>query len=310
MTGNRRQPDLGAGIASISPVVGCTAGCAYCYIELEKPGYPTVNEYDLEHTVSFLQNTPSFKSGRRGTILCFGGWGEMFPSNTSLREESINWIASMAELGNPMVLFTKSSLSDEEIRRLHSCQVYESQILLLVTVTCLEKYHEIEPNTDSPQVRLSFVNRWVAAGLPAGILINPFLREYSLADFEQLLTRLVAIQLVGMVISPLYLNDVLMAKIKRSRAMSTTYHRVEAHGFKSASHMGNERFRVYADEMEDLYPELLQTAREYGLSVWKHYLCLVMNYFCQFNSDVFRKEPCIDCGHCKQFLHFDRTLML
>lgn len=307
MTGNRRQPDLAAGIASISPVVGCTAGCAYCYIELEKTGPPAVNEYDLEHTVTYLHNASSFRSGRRGTILCFGVWGEMFPPTTPLREESINWIASMAELGNPMVLFTKSSLSEEEIRRLRSCQVYERQLLLLVTITCLEKYREIEPNTNSPQSRLSFVNRWVAAGLPAGILVNPFLREYSLADYEQLLSQLDAIQLVGLVISPLYLNDVLMAKIKRSRTLSTTYHRVEERGFKSASHMGNERFRVYADEMEDLYPALLQTARAYGLSIWKHYLCLVMNYFHEFNADVFKKEPCIDCSHCKQLSPFDRT---
>lgn len=307
MTGNRRQPDLAAGIASISPVVGCTSGCAYCYIELEKARHPTVNEYDLEHTITYLFNTPSFKSGRQGTILCFGGWGEMFPHTKSLREESINWITSLSSLGNPMVLFTKSSLTDEEIRRVYSCQVYERQLLLLVTITCLEKYREVEPNTDSPHERLSFVNRWVSAGLDAGILMNPFLRDYSLADYEQLLTELGSIRLDGMVISPLYLNDALMAKIRRSHAMSATYHRVELNGFKTSSHMGNKRFRVYADEMEDLYPALLQTARAYGLSVWKHYLCLVMNYFHQFNTDVFKKEACIDCGHCKNFLISDRT---
>lgn len=298
----KRPPDLAAGIASISPVVGCAAGCAYCYIELEIMGCPSVNEYSIEQTIDFLCKMPSFRQGKQGTILCFGGWGEMFPSNAFLRQTSLNWISALAKLGNPMVLFTKASLTIKEIQQLKEFQLYDRQLLLLVTITCLAKYRELEPNTDSPIARLSSVKQWVASGLPAGILINPFLREYSMADYNNLISQLSAIQLVGVVISPLYLNDMLLAKIKRSRAMSSTYHRINTCGFTSASHMGNEQFRVYADEIEDIYPVLFQTAHAHGLSVWKHYLCLVMNYFHQFNADVFKKEPCIDCGHCNTIL--------
>lgn len=300
MEENRRPPELAAGIASISPVVGCTSGCAYCYIGLEKAGRPAVNEYGVENTRACLLSTPFFRRGKQGTILCFGGWGEMFPPVAALREESLNWIDALAKLGNPMVLFTKAVLSDEEIGRLKNSQIYENQLLLLVTITCLRNSRELEPHTDSPQDRLAFISRWVAKDLPAGVLINPFLREYSLSDYDLLLSLLAAIPLVGIAVSPLYLNGALMERIKRIPVLQPVYHRLMERGLETGIHMSNERFRVYADDMEDLYPSLLRESRAYGLLTWKHYLCLIMNHFHQFNFDVFKKEPCIDCGHCRQ----------
>lgn len=294
------KPDIAAGIASISPILGCSSGCAYCYIDLRGASRPAVNLFGLNETVHYLLSDPAFQTGPEGTVLCFGGWGELFPHTVRLREESFIWLERFAPLGNPIVLFTKASLTEYEIESLKDLQTHDRQILLLETITCIERYRNIEPGTDGPHDRIDTLKRWSNAGMSAGVLINPFLREFSLEDYPLLLDLLQPIPLGGLVVSPLFLNAGLLEKIKHSRALQPIYDRTLLLGLERGTHMGSKEFRVYADEINDLYDFLFSEAAAYRIPAWKHYLCLIMNSFHRYNADVFGKEFCVDCGHCRQ----------
>ena len=299
---NKLLPDIAIGIASVSPIIGCKAGCAYCYLGLRKAFYPVENCFGIKETVQYLLENPKFKKGKEGTIICLGGWGEMFPRSADLRNASIKWIQQLTELENPIVIFTKASLSDDEIAKLVGFQIYEKQILLLLSITCIHNYRDVEPNTDDPIDRLESLYRCCTANLYSGILLNPFLRKYSEADYEELISYLKRMPVYGLVVSPLFYNKVLLEKFRKNMILSPICDRIKDQEVKNRLHMSNEEFRVYAEDISDLYEYIFSISKQNGIHCWKHYSCLIMNFFHQYNSDIFRKELCNCCGHCVTFL--------
>lgn len=289
-------PDFGMELASLSPVLGCSGGCAYCYLDTRSITAPVINQFGVRESLTALERV-GMVYGKDGTIVCIGGWGEPFPRNKQLCQESIAWIREVALLGNPIMITTKGSLSDEEIDMLKSMMLYQNQILMCISITSLSFWKDLEPRTTPPERRIEFLRRWCEAGLSGGVLINPFLKGITDLEYEKILKLISDINISGLVISPLFFNDTLIQKMTQNSALRCILKNSATNTEKPR--MKNDEFVVEGDSLSPISSQLCETAGKFGIPCWKHYLCLLNHFYNRKNPAVYLSaEFCQKCGNC------------
>lgn len=291
-------PDIACGIASISPILGCSGNCAYCYLCLKETKKPSINSFGIDRTIQYLQGNIEFIQGVCGTYICIGAWGEIFPKSR-FRSESIRWINKLATLGNPIVLVTKGYLSNEEISILINSQKSPGQIVLLESITMLNKWKEIEPGTENPEKRFECLEQCQKSGLKSCALINPYIDFLVDKDFEKILTILKELSFKDLIISPLYINQTIYKQLSKNilfRHMLANFSKDETPNF---SQLKSEHGIVTAVNQLEKRNDLFELSNKYQIKLWNHYTCFLSNHFHRLNP--LRKEQpsiCQNCGIC------------
>ena len=292
------RPDAAIGIAAVSPICGCSGKCAYCYLDIKDLKHPQINALSVDDAISDLLQNDQFLQGREGTFICVGVWGEIFPRDSDLREESFRWIRQLAKLENPIVLITKGALTEQEAFQLKSMQIYEHQIVVLVSVSTLSFWKSIEPGTASPASRFQTISNLKNQDIESCVFLNPFINGITNLEYRQILEETRQRGIKHIILSPLYLNDILCEKLQKHPIMRPVIEKYK-HQDANASYMKNQDFEVKEDTITVDHQELLREAEHFGISCWFHYSCFLCNYYQRKNIYFYqRADICMDCGNC------------
>lgn len=284
------KPDINGNIVSVSPICGCSGGCAYCYIIERNLSQRKENLFTIDQTVDYLRKDSRFNGGRKGQYIIVGGWGEIFPRDKKIREISIRWILKLIELGNPVVLASKGDLTGDEILLLKKKQKYESQLFLLESVTTLSSWKEIEVNCISPFERLHFLKKWKEYGLSGTLMLNPYIPGVSDRDLESIVAEVKKCDVDEMILSPLFVSESIISKLSSNPI------------FKDILNVffDLKDTRNFVDKERGMSLKALEADVSYtGLKIFKHYSCVLCRQYGQVNAEFYGKSNwCVNCGNC------------
>lgn len=295
-------PDVNCGIAAISPIIGCSSGCKYCYLPLKGFSLPYPNGITETQLVEYLLCHPRFLRGREGTFLCIGVWGEMFPSDQDICAVSLSWLRALSTLSNPIAIITKGAIAEETVRQIAELQNYDRHIALLETITTLRLHALLEPNTAEPYGRFQTMDLFQRYGLHTAALINPFISEISDPDYEDILMKLEEIKVANVIISPLYVNGTICKRLSGIPQLQDIIKKYLCGYLHDANHLKDEAYEVSAVEKLEERTDLLATANKHNVQLWHHYSCYLSNIHQRRN--LFRIDNpmiCIRCGNCEQY---------
>ena len=176
------KPNFNDGRIFISPILGCNGCCKYCYLEMHEYNVAHENLATFNDVNKFISNCESFVPGRNGTILSIGAWGDIFPTNELLKSKSINFICKILSIGNPVQIMSKFTIDDSYIKKICNSQVYKNQLLYSTTITTINNWKVIEPNTADPINRLKTCKKFSSYGVHTNVLLKPFI--YGITDIE------------------------------------------------------------------------------------------------------------------------------
>lgn len=278
----------------ISPILGCDGHCSYCY--LMGNSIPQVNLFGINNTVDYLANNPEFISGRQGTILSLGAWGDLFPHDSAMRTYSIEWIKQLLLLENPMQIMSKNKLTSSEIHEIVSSVQYVNQLLYSTTITTLQYSSIIESNADSPEERFQTLSAVRKVGIPTNIMIKPFIPHITYSD--SLIEAIVDVHPLYCVVGKLYVNDNIMNVMMKSDLLFDAVSSADFHLHGQISCVENADLLTYEEFEIDTFIRELQKNH---IRVFKKSSCVTANLLGNKNRSFSRYTAsgvCMNCGNC------------
>lgn len=292
------EPDIDSGIASVSPICGCTGGCVYCYIDIKKYSTPQINEMRCDQIIEFLMNDSDFVPGKEGTFICVGTWGEIFPSKETLKRESFKWIERLAFLNNPIILITKKALNKQELEEIESFQKYDRQISFLISITSLMRWKELEPGTSPAMDRLNMGEMLSAKKMNVAVFINPFLKSITDLELRSILQKCEEKKIKNVIVSPLYLHSAICNKKNNCPTFQSIISAFYDNGFVNCNHMKNDEYEVVEDPIDSYMDDIIIKCKKRQLNCWFHYSCFLANEYRRINKSNKDGKFCIGCGNC------------
>ena len=161
----------------VSPVVGCSGKCVYCYINAKLPDTSIrANSIDIEVILRGILLHQQYVPGQTGSIISIGAWGDIFPKdNMKLISRSVEWIKKILSLGNPVQIMSKFTVDKSIADEICCSVVYFGQLLYSTTVTTFNEWRAIEPYTASPEERLKTMSLFKNNSVKTNVMIKPFL---------------------------------------------------------------------------------------------------------------------------------------
>ncbi|HEV2890304.1 MAG TPA: NUDIX domain-containing protein [Frankiaceae bacterium] len=177
MTERIREPGYRAGRFFLSPMLGCSARCAFCYIfsfgYRDRAGQP--NGYGVDASIDWIVRHPDFVEGRSGSIISIGAWGDPFPPDEESRAHTLIWVQRACALGNPVQLMSRFELPPELVDKVVGQLAYDGQLLFSTSLSTVENAAVLEKNADGPERRLVTLSRFRHRGVPTNVMIKPFI---------------------------------------------------------------------------------------------------------------------------------------
>lgn len=171
-----RKPPVHCG-ATVHSVLGCTYGCAYCYLPDMGVSFAKAQPYGLdgEEMALALLHNPFFLPGPAGTYIAFGSLGE--PLHEVGASRTLEYAEAFSRLlRNPMQLSTKAAVSERVAARLARL---ETPLNPLVTIITLKASSTLERGAPGPWERLESVKVLRRAGLHPMVFLRPLIPGFE-----------------------------------------------------------------------------------------------------------------------------------
>lgn len=291
-----KEPTFSNNRCFVSPIVGCTGQCLYCYLAINDYREPSPNLYGINKTISFLEQHKNFVSGKAGTIISIGAWGDLFPPNSSLRKYSIDWIKKLLKLGNPVQVMSKNKLTEAEIEEIVTSIVYPNQLLYSTTIVTFEYSNVVERGVSSPKNRINMLERFSERGVPTNIMIKPFIP--GITDVENFIKYICPIKVPYCVVGKLYLDDNIFENLQKVPIIKNIIEKTNFDDVGQIGCVGEKELRTFADSAINAFISRLQ---ESHIQVFKKSSCVSSNILGVENKSVktYRaKGCCMQCGNC------------
>ena len=206
---SRRKP-IGCGL-TIHPGIGCPLQCSYCYIyDMGFDRHATPYSLSGLQLVAALLFNKYFYPTRWGTYLAFGSVTE--PFLPSVLPKTFEYLRAVREyLGNPCQVSTKTTINDENVDEL--ARVSGSKLSILVTVTSLSQYVQLERRAPHPFKRLELVSKLKSKGFKPFIFIRPLLPGLKAEEVDDIIERAKASGAYGIVVSNLRLSPSIVGRL-------------------------------------------------------------------------------------------------
>lgn len=293
------SPNINEGRIFISPVLGCSGACSYCYLPIKDYYKPKKNACTVLDCFSIANQSSDFIWGREGTIISVGAWGDIFPeNNTDLTEYSVQTIKSLLEWGNPVQIMSKFSLQEEFVNEIVNAIRYPGQLLYSTTITSIKNWRSVEPGTSSPIDRLITCSRFHKHGVPTNVLIKPFIPKLTGVEIETITDCLLDYHIDYCVLGIMYLNEKVLERIRKNTFLLNN---IDSNSFTAMSHLDcNGTISIEATEILDLLPYIC-FLRSKGISAFLKSSCVNSNVLCTVNPSNYYtggNPYCIKCGNC------------
>ena len=296
---NYLPPNINDGRFFISPILGCSAGCSYCYLEIKDYTYPRKNEVSLDECKSFAYENPQFVWGKDGTIISVGAWGDIFPLNKDdLIQYSISFIKELLSWGNPVQIMSKNHLAEEYVKEIVYSVQYPRQLLYSTTITTINTWKEIEPKSSDPVERLQTCQAFHVNGIPTNVLLKPFILGLTGQEIEAIAKLLLEYQIDFCTLGVMYWNDKISKKALRNPLLSEI---LKSDIFSLPNHLDcNGDTLIASTQITALIP-FVEYLRKNGIAAFLKSSCVNANILGTYNlSDYYKdnSQYCINCGNC------------
>lgn len=174
--GSREDPQSFVAFASgrvfISTALGCRSGCLYCYTDDFGYGATVVTpKFGGSELRDFLLANPGFAPGPRGDVLSFGCFGE--PFDPACIHSTLDFVSSVAVLGNPIQVATKRRVSHQTAGALAAAALRPRQLVAFISMSSVKQWRRLEPGTASPNDRTRGALGLTKQGVPVCLYIQP-----------------------------------------------------------------------------------------------------------------------------------------
>jgi DNA repair photolyase len=181
----------------------CPFGCRYCYTRGSDVGSARVDADEiLSRFREFLatSDTP-FKT------IQFGYDGDPFAQP----ERGIAMLRQLVTTGKHVNFSTKALLTDTTLNALSNIQkqmkAIDTTLSALVSLSCWNSAHLVEPHTPSPSERMQTVARLRDLDIPVFIAVRPVMPHIADEEYERIASAGVGASCNGFVLGPLYADD-------------------------------------------------------------------------------------------------------
>lgn len=291
-------PEYKDGRFFISPILGCNAQCKFCYIYGE--GYAkriSLNSFSISNTIDYLKSNSNFVSGKEGSIISIGAWGDPLPKyHPKACNFTIDWLAELSKLGNPIQIMSRYEVENKYLHNLSQLNRYNGHILYSTSITSFSKYREIEPYSDSPEKRLETVSRASQLGLATNVLVKPFISGITDLEAEDFITYFNKYDVKYCVVGKLMLDDENKKQLERLGILNNIGDIPIAQTMDcNPSH----NYGLALDNKIETFEESLNGA---GIKAFRKSSCVNSFILSQPNpANYFHFDPngyCINCGVC------------
>ncbi|MCS7140070.1 MAG: radical SAM protein [Candidatus Nezhaarchaeota archaeon] len=205
----KRKP-IGCGL-TIHPGVGCPLQCSYCYVyDMGFNKHATPYSLSGMQLIAALLHNKYFYPSIWGTYLAFGSVTE--PFLPAIRSKTLEYLKSVAEyLGNPCQVSTKVVVPDEVIEEIASFK--NLRLSILITVTSLKQYRNLEKNAPDPYDRLYSIKTWRKRGFKPFVFLRPLLPGLSMDEIDELVNQAKEVGAYGIVVGNLRLSTNVLRRL-------------------------------------------------------------------------------------------------
>ncbi len=286
-------PNYLDGRVFVSPAIGCSGGCKYCYLRIHSLKQPLINPIGKDRLIASVTENKNVVPGKGGTIISVGAWGDIF-QNKAFSDYSLSIIEELVSLGNQIQFMSKYQIDEKSIERIAKIQLYPNQILYSTTITTIDLWKQIEPNTASPKNRLKTCYLFKNHGIESNVLIKPFITGITDKEIDSIIDLLLLYEISYCVLGVFYYTDEILNNMKNS---------ILADYVKSEQSIldCNGNIKITSTRISDLQ-EYITKFQKNGIKTFLKSSCVnaninqnnnPSNYF--FNHDNY----CIMCGNCK-----------
>ena len=298
--GNYLLPNINDGRFFVSPILGCTGACSYCYLKIKKYNRPRKNKLEKETILAIAQQSPGFSFGPHGTIISIGAWGDIFPLNDhDLIYYSISVIKYLLSWENPVQIMSKNILDTVLVREISQEVRYPGQLLYSTTITTIDHWKTIEPGTASPTERLKTALTFHNAGIPTNVLLKPFIPRLTGKEIVPITNLLLDYKVDYCTLGVMYLSPEISERVKGCPLLCEILYDPSS---LSSNHLDcNGESAVQSTSVSQLFP-YVKYLRKRGIPAFLKSSCVnsnilhipnISNYYTE------RSAYCINCGNCK-----------
>jgi len=290
------KPEFNNGRFFVSPILGCEGRCLYCYLIINNYKKPYANTFDIDDTIEYMKKHKDFVSGKNGTIISVGAWGDLFPSSNELRRHSIRWIKELLSLENPLQIMSKNELTDEEIDEITASIKYKNQLLYSTTIITFDFFGTIEKGLSDPFKRLLVLKKFAKKAVPINIMIKPFIP--NITKTEMFIKELENMPEIHCVVGKLYVDEAILNNLIRNEELKEIIGNNFFDDTGQISCVKDNILNTYNDKViEDFISQLIGK----NIKVFKKSSCVNANILKQKNKNMekYKSEGfCMNCGNC------------
>lgn len=188
--------------------LGCNSSCSYCYLPVEglktgaSQGY--IGQMTARELLQRLHDDKRFVLGTRGTLLSIGCYSECWDARN--QDETIALVQGLLELGNPIQLATKRSMTKSDLVRLTASKNWSGQLSVYISSATVTQWRIFERGTAAPDRRFASFAACREAQIRAFLYIKPVIPRVTILDVEH----------YGMVMSHYNVGAVVGQRFERS----------------------------------------------------------------------------------------------
>lgn len=285
-------PNYLDGRVFVSPIIGCSGGCKYCYLRIHSLKQPLINPIGKDRLIASVTENKNVVLGKGGTIISVGAWGDIF-QNKAFSDYSLSIIEELVSLGNPIQFMSKYQIDEKNIERIAKIQLYPNQILYSTTITTIDLWKQIEPNTTSPEKRLNTCLLFKRRGIESNVMIKPFISGITDKELDSIIDLLLLHKIAYCVLGVFYYTDEIHENMNS----------ILAEGIKSEQSFldCNGSFEIASTRSSELlkYVSMFQKS---GIKAFLKSSCVNANISRTNNPSNYNflhNGYCIGCGNCK-----------
>lgn len=292
-------PNMMDGRFFVSPILGCTGACSYCYLDLHDFHRPKKNNISIKEIHDIALSSSDFCFGKHGTIISIGAWGDIFPKGfPELIDHSIMVIKELLKWGNPVQIMSKHELPIQYINKIVDSVQYTGQLLYSTTITSIINWKNIEPLTSSPIDRLSTCQLFHNLGVPTNVLLKPFFPEITGSEINSIADLLLKYEIDYCTLGILYWDEKIIRRVLQNPFLAKKLHLSDENNKHYLDCNGEQLFN--SNSVASLLP-YIHYLREQGISAFLKSSCVNANIL-QINDPsnyyTTKSEYCIGCGNC------------
>lgn len=300
-----RKPDYHTGRFFLSPLLGCTARCSFCYI-FSNPDYTHgqhINSFGPDQSVDWIASHTAFRKGRQGSIIAIGAWGDPFPpGRRDLHSATISWLRHSSRLGNPIQIMSRYSLPVQTMNEICDCQQFTNQILYSTSITTFRHWRDIERGTHDPLTRLNTLKYIGKLGIPTNVMIKPFIPGVTDSETRDFSEHLASANVKYCVVGTLQWNNLIVERLKSTDMyshtdMGSTMQQTENEQILDCSST-DFLYAFPASQVDDFIGSLAAS----GINVFKKSACVTSHILHARNAELLflhdTHKLCVKCGIC------------